>query len=84
MMQKKDLITLLNLTTLKKILPTTTNKEKSKEIEKTSLNMFNLYKHKPSFLMIKDNKRKDKGRGGGQVPIPKFWQVSYTNLIQFL
>ena len=75
MMQKKTQ-SLLNLTTLKKILPTTTNKEKAKEIEKTSLNMFNLYKHKPSFLMIKDNKRKDKGRGGGQAPTPKFWQIS--------
>ena len=46
------------------------------KLYKTSLNMFNLYKHKTSFPMIKDNKTKNRGKGGGQAPTHRFWQIN--------
>jgi hypothetical protein len=55
---------------------------------KTSLKMFKHYKLKPSFPIIKDNKKKDRagqGRagGGGFPPPPNFGRSINPNLIQF-
>ena len=41
--------------------------------------MFNLYKHKPSFPVYKDSKKKDRGR----TPTPDFGRSINPNLIQF-
>jgi hypothetical protein len=47
------------------------------------LKIFKHYKLKPSFSTIKDNKAKEKGRGGGQAPTPNFGRSINPNLIQF-
>ena len=46
--------------------------------KKTSLKIFNHYKLKPSFSIIKDNKAKDKVGLGDKPPPP-----SFNNLIKF-
>ena len=46
--------------------------------QKTSLKIFKHYKLKPSFLIFKDEKAKDKVRVGDKPPPP-----SFNNLIKF-
>ena len=47
--------------------------------------MFNLYKNKPSFPIIKDNKTNDKGRGGGSSILSDLFlfDLIWSSLIQF-
>ena len=55
-------------------LPNVKVHQKFKALKETSLKIFKHYKLKPSFSIIKDEMTKDKVRGGGQAPTPKFQQ----------